>query len=85
MGFTRVHLAPGQSKRVAFTLHSSQVGSHGPGSTYTVQPGDTLWSIVYDIYGDVDRMEEFSQANIDQVPSPDAIRVGDELRVPPLE
>jgi len=55
-----------------------------PNPTYTVQPGDTLWSIVYDIYGDPNRVEEFYRANLDIAPSPDALRVGDELRVPPI-
>jgi nucleoid-associated protein YgaU len=54
-----------------------------PSGTYIVQPGDTLWSIVYDIYGNVDNVEEFYLANLDVAPSPDAIRVGDELRIPP--
>ena len=56
-----------------------------PKATYTVQDGDTLWTIVYNIYGDVDRIEEFFLYNIDVAPSPEALTVGDELRVPPLE
>lgn len=56
-----------------------------PKQTYVVQEGDTLWNIVYNIYGNVDRVEEFFLANIDKAPSPDALRVGDELRVPPIE
>jgi nucleoid-associated protein YgaU len=56
-----------------------------PSGTYTVQPGDTLWSIVYDIYGNVDNVEEFYLANLDVAPSPDALRVGDELRIPPVQ
>jgi nucleoid-associated protein YgaU len=56
-----------------------------PKATYTVQEGDTLWSIVYDIYGDVERLEEFSAANLDVVPQPGLLRVGDVLKVPPVE
>ncbi len=56
-----------------------------PKSNYTVQDGDTLWSIVYDIYGDVERLEEFSAANLDVVPQPGLLRVGDVLEVPPVE
>ena len=56
-----------------------------PKATYTVQDGDTLWSIVYDIYGDVERLEEFSAANLDVVPQPGLLRVGDVLEVPPVE
>ena len=39
-----------------------------PKATYTVQDGDTLWTIVYNIYGDVDRIEEFFLYNIDLSP-----------------
>jgi beta-glucosidase len=39
MGFERIHLAAGESKRVTFTLHTSQFGSHGEGSAYIVRPG----------------------------------------------
>ena len=47
-----------------------------PQPTYTVQEGDTLWTIVYDIYGNVDRLEEFFEYNRDVLPSPDAVSVG---------
>ncbi len=56
-----------------------------PKATYTVQEGDTLWSIVYDIYGDVERLEEFSAANLDVAPQPGLLRVGDVLKVPPVD
>ena len=55
-----------------------------PLATYTVQPGDTLWSIVYNIYGDVDRLHEFYQYNADVLPSADALSVGMELKVLPV-
>jgi nucleoid-associated protein YgaU len=47
--------------------------------------GDTLWSIVYNIYGDVDRLDEFAAHNRDVLPSPDAIAPGMELRVLPVQ
>ena len=56
-----------------------------PAPTYTVREGDTLWSIVYNIYGDVERMDEFYDFNTDVLPSRDAINVGMILKVPPLE
>ncbi len=56
-----------------------------PKATYIVQEGDTLWSIVYDIYGNVDRLQEFAAANLDVAPQPGLLRAGDELKVPPLE
>jgi nucleoid-associated protein YgaU len=56
-----------------------------PQPTYTVQEGDTLWTIVYDIYGNVDRLDEFFEFNRDVLPSPDAVSVGLVLKVPPQE
>jgi nucleoid-associated protein YgaU len=56
-----------------------------PTPTYTVRDGDTLWSIVYDIYGDVERMDELYELNTDVLPSRDAVSVGMVLKVPPLE
>ncbi|CAN5711105.1 hypothetical protein BH10CHL1_BH10CHL1_08220 [soil metagenome] len=51
--------------------------------TYTVQEGDTLWDITYKLYGDVSRMQALSDANADILPSPEALRIGMELKVPP--
>ena len=56
-----------------------------PLPTYTVQEGDTLWNIVYNIYGNVDRVEEFIEYNLDVLPSPDALPVGTVLKVPLFE
>jgi hypothetical protein len=56
-----------------------------PLPTYVVQTGDTLWSIVFNIYGGVDRLDEFAAYNRDLLPSPDALRPGMELRVLPVQ
>src|SRR5690606_24817020 len=56
-----------------------------PLPTYVVQEGDTLWSIVYIIYGNVDRLDEFAAHNRDVLPSPDAIAPGMVLKVLPLQ
>jgi nucleoid-associated protein YgaU len=56
-----------------------------PMPTYTVQEGDTLWSIVYNIYGNVDRLDEFAVYNQDVLPSPDALAPGVELKVLPIQ
>ena len=56
-----------------------------PLPTYIVQQGDTLWSIVYTIYGDVDRLDEFAAYNRNVLPSPDALAPGMELRVLPVQ
>jgi hypothetical protein len=56
-----------------------------PLPTYTVQEGDTLWSIVYNIYGNVDRLDEFAVYNQDVLPSPDSLAPGVELKVLPVQ
>jgi hypothetical protein len=56
-----------------------------PLPTYIVQEGDTLWSIVYNIYGNVDRLDEFAAYNRAVLPSPDALAPGIELRVLPVQ
>lgn len=56
-----------------------------PLPTYVVQPGDTLWSIVFAIYGNVDRLDEFAAYNREVLPSPDALAPGMELRVLPVQ
>lgn len=52
-------------------------------STYVVQPGDTLWTIVFNIYGDVERLDDVIEANRDILPAPDALQPGMELQIPP--
>ena len=55
-----------------------------PLPVYEVQEGDTLWTIVADIYGDVARMDEFIAYNREVLPSPDALVPGMELKVLPI-
>jgi hypothetical protein len=56
-----------------------------PLPTYVVQEGDTLWSIVYNIYGDVEMLDEFAAYNQAILPSPDALAQGIELKVLPIQ
>jgi nucleoid-associated protein YgaU len=56
-----------------------------PLPTYVVQQGDTLWTIVYNIYGDVDRLDEFAAYNSDVLPAPDALAQGIVLKVLPVQ
>lgn len=56
-----------------------------PMPTYVVQEGDTLWLIVYNIYGNVDRLDEFAAYNFDVLPEPDALAPGIELKVLPIQ
>ncbi len=53
-----------------------------PGS-YTVQEGDTLWSIAKRVWDDGSRWQEIYQANADLIgPDPNAITAGMELQIP---
>ncbi|MFO7632507.1 MAG: LysM peptidoglycan-binding domain-containing protein [Caldilinea sp.] len=56
-----------------------------PPSSYTVQEGDTLWGISMKLYGTPDRIQAIFEANLDVLPSADALRIGMELQVPPVE
>jgi nucleoid-associated protein YgaU len=51
---------------------------------YAVQEGDTVWTIVNDIYGNVERLDEFIAHNRDVLPSPDALVPGMELKILPI-
>lgn len=55
-------------------------------ATYTVQAGDTLWTIAYMLYGeDPGRVEQLAEANRDTLPAPDALGIGMVLNIPPIE
>lgn len=53
-----------------------------PYSEYTVASGDTLWSISRKQFGDSARWKELLELNRDRLPQPEALRVGQVLRVP---
>jgi nucleoid-associated protein YgaU len=55
-------------------------------TTYTVQAGDTLWTIAYKLYGEEPtRVEQLAEANRDTLPAPEALGIGMVLNVPPIE
>lgn len=56
-----------------------------PAPTYTVQEGETLWSIVYDIYGNAEPMQDLIDLNRDVMPSPELLSPGTVLQIPPLQ
>ena len=56
-----------------------------PPATYTVQEGDSLWTISLELYGTPDRIEDLFAANRDILPSANALSVGMVLTVPPVE
>ncbi|HSH09677.1 MAG TPA: LysM peptidoglycan-binding domain-containing protein [Oceanipulchritudo sp.] len=52
------------------------------GRTYTVQPGDTLSKISTQVYGVAGRWSEIYEANRDQLPSSNALKPGQVLKIP---
>lgn len=50
--------------------------------SYTVQAGDTLSRISAQVYGQTNRWADIYQANRDQLPSPNALKPGQVLRIP---
>jgi nucleoid-associated protein YgaU len=53
--------------------------------SYTVQSGDTLWSIAESAYGDGSKFSKISDANTDVLEHPDRVIPGQKLRIPKLE
>ena len=51
-----------------------------PGKTYSVQLGDSLWSLAVKAYGDGFKWLEIAQAN--NLSQPDLIEVGQEIKIP---
>jgi nucleoid-associated protein YgaU len=57
--------------------------SEDASSTYTVKPGDDLWSIAEDVYDDGYRWTDIAKAN--NLSDPGVIEVDDELKIPDIE
>jgi nucleoid-associated protein YgaU len=51
--------------------------------TYTVAKGDSLSKIARKFYGNANRWKWIHEANREQVPNPDLIKVGQVLVIPP--
>ena len=49
---------------------------------YEVKPGDTLWKIAKEHYGDGSLYQEIFKANQDVLTDADKIQVGQRLRIP---
>lgn len=52
----------------------------GPGSVYVVKSGDNLSKISKSFYGDANQYPKIAKAN--NIPNPDKIQVGQELKIP---
>ena len=55
------------------------------GRTYTVQPGDSLWKISEEMYGNGSKYMKIFEANKDMLENPDKIFPGQELKIPDLD
>jgi len=57
-------------------------GASGPGHSYVVRPGDTIWSIVADSYGGDTRRGVWELERTNSLSEDAAISVGERLRLP---
>lgn len=75
--------APGEVVPIVIQPPAQTAGSDPDGpSTYEVQTGDTLSRISSKVYGESGRWMDIFQANRDQLPSPNALKPGQVLRIP---
>ena len=66
------------------TRPGSQPGQAGR-ATYVVERGDSLIKIARNVLHDASRWQEIYELNRDELESPHLLRIGMELRLPPLE
>ena len=80
----------GKAKPVAAPVESPEappddtIDSDSGAQTYTVQSGDTLWSISEKIYGNGSSYMKIFEANTALLEDPDRILPGQELTIPNL-
>lgn len=75
---TQSYVPPQQTRDTASQTRTPAVQAR----TYTVVTGDTLTRISTKVYGESVRWQEIFEANRDQLPNPNALRVGQTLRIP---
>lgn len=64
-----------------FTVSATDLLVRQP-DRYTIEPGDNLWFVAEKLYGNGERWREIYEANQDVLSSPEAIIVGQTLRIP---
>ncbi len=72
----------GQVAPIIIQQPTEQATTQAEPGTYTVQAGDTLSRISTKVYGNAGRWMDIFQANQDQLPSPNALKPGQVLRLP---
>jgi nucleoid-associated protein YgaU len=58
------------------------VGAEGASGSYKVKPGDSLWKIAQDRYGDGYKWRRIYEANRDSLKDIDVLRIGQILTLP---
>lgn len=63
-------------------VRSAQNLSQQSQRTYTIKPGDSLYKISREVYGDGSRWEEILNENRDVIPNQSSLRIGATIRIP---
>ena len=75
-------LAAGETETPVTSSEPTESSEPQTGSTYTVQPGDCLWSISRRFYGTGTRWNVIYEANKSIIRKPDFIQIGQILEIP---
>lgn len=76
---------PGAAANPSEAAEETGPEDEGSGRTYTVQPGDSLWKIAAEMYGDGSKYTAIFEANRGLLDNPDKIFPGQELKIPDLQ
>ncbi len=61
----------------------SKIGT--PGGTYSVQPGDNLWTIARDYYKQAYLWPNIYRVNLNEIKNPDMLSIGNDVPIPSLQ
>ena len=84
----KTYLIPARDMPIATTpstqpvISTSAPAEASPTTTYTVQPGDSLWRIASKVVGDVNKLDEIRALNKDALGGADRLRPGMTLVLP---
>jgi nucleoid-associated protein YgaU len=75
-------LAPDTSVEEAPQPQYTEPAPAPGGRIHVVQPKDSIYSLARQYYGDMHQWRKIWQANQDQIPDPDKIKIGQKLIIP---